>query len=155
MGFVPFPDRPPVPPPPPVLPRILHAPPVGDWIHGPTIDDVREQRQDLRRSRRQTQRGEGSSSSAPAPEPHSFDTLATMMAHGFETLTLGQDRLLRHVSDLQQRHLDLARHVQDLETVLPYQPAELFPAYLLDAYRSPSLERTVDDSADGWGSWPE
>ena len=100
MGFVPFPDRPAVPPPPPVLPRIRHAPPVGNRIHGPAIDDVREQRQDLRRSRRQTQRGEGSSSSAPAPEPHSFDTIATMMAHGFETLTLVQDRLLRHVSDL-------------------------------------------------------
>ena len=78
-----------------------------------------------------------------------------MMAHGFETLTLGQDRLLQHVSDLQQRHLDLARHVQDLEVALPYQPAEPFSAYLLDAYRSPSPERTVDDSADGWGSWPE
>ena len=66
-----------------------------------------------------------------------------------------QGRLLRHVSDLQQRHLDLARHVQDLETALPYQLAEPFPAYLLDAYRSPSPERTVDDSADGWGSWTE
>ena len=77
------------------------------------------------------------------------------MASGFETLTLGQDRLLRHVSNLQQRHLDLARHVQDLETALPYQSAEPLLAYLLDAYRSPSPEREVDNSAEDWGSWPE
>ena len=95
MGFQPFTNRPPVPPPSP--PRIRHAPHLGNRTHGPAIDDVRERRQELRRSRRQNQRGEGSS-----------NTIVTMMAQGFETLTLGQDPILRRTSDLQQRQLDLA-----------------------------------------------
>ena len=78
-----------------------------------------------------------------------------MMAQGFEMLNLGQYRILKYVYNLQQRQLDLARHVQDLETALPYQSAEPLLAYLLDAYRSPSPEREVDNSAEDWGSWPE
>ena len=76
MGFVPLTDRPPVPPPPPAPPRVRHTPPIVSQIHGPAIDGVREQCQELRRSHRQTQHGEGSSLSTLASEPHSFDTIA-------------------------------------------------------------------------------
>ena len=54
MGFVPFTDRSLVPPPPPAPPHVLHAPPLGCQTHGPTIDDVRERRQELRCSHHQT-----------------------------------------------------------------------------------------------------
>ena len=42
MGFVLFPDRPPVSSPPQALPRIHYAPPLGSQTHGSAIDDERE-----------------------------------------------------------------------------------------------------------------
>ena len=86
---MPFPDQPPLPPTLQVLNKIRHAPTIGCRTHGPAIDEERQRRQETRRSCRETQRGEGSSSGFPASEPHTFDTIGTMMAQGFETLNLG------------------------------------------------------------------
>ena len=70
---------------------------------------------------------------------------------GQENLQLGQDRLLRRVSDMQQHQYQLAQHLHDLEVDLQHQPREPFPEYLLQPYHSLSPERPTD----GWESWPE
>ena len=103
MGFVPFPNQPPLPPPPAAPPRIRHM----NMIPTQNIDaGVDEERERCQAARRQPQPGEGSSSSAPPPVPYSFDSFAALMTQ--ENLQLGQDRLLRRVSDMQQCQYHLA-----------------------------------------------
>ena len=98
------------------------------------IDEERERGQAARRSRHQPQPGEGYSSSAQPSAPHSLDSIAAIMAQGFESLRLGQenlqlgqDCLLRRVSDMQQRQYHLAQNVNNLEVDLQHQPWEPFP----------------------------
>ena len=74
-----------------------------------------------------------------------------MMARGFDTLNVGQERLIRRVSDLQQRQLELARYVYDRDAEASPPRADTFPPHLLQPYRSPSPERDDDE----WPSWSD